>query len=324
MEAPDAGEIAAAARRLEGRVHRTPVARSRTLDALAGLELHLKCENLQRAGAFKIRGATNAVQQLDGAVAARGVVTHSSGNHGQALALAARERGIPAHIVMPTSAPAVKRAATEGYGAHLHECAPTQADREATAQRVAAETGATPVPPFDHPHVIAGQGTVVAELLEQVAGLDAIVAPVGGGGLLAGSALALQAAGSPAVLVGAEPAGADDTARSFATGARQPMEDPRTLADGLRTGVGALTWPVIRSRAAGVATVDDAAIVAAMRLLWERCKLVVEPSGAVALAVALGPGLAGLAPGARRVGVVLSGGNVDLDGFFSTLRLQDA
>lgn len=307
--AVDLADIEAAAKRIAGFAHRTPVATCSTLDRMVGRALFLKCEHLQKVGAFKFRGACNAVLQLPDAVASRGVVTHSSGNHAQALALAARMRGIPAHVVMPENAPAVKRRAVEEYGARVVTCAPTLEAREATAARVLAETGATFVPPYDHPHVIAGQGTVALELLAQVPDLDAVVAPVGGGGLLSGVCIAAKALSPGTRVVGAEPLGADDAARSKAKGELLPQTGPRTIADGLLTSLGALTWPVVRDLVDQVATVTEDEIVAAMRLSWERAKQLVEPSAAVALAVAMGPALGG----ARRVGVVLSGGNVDLE-----------
>lgn len=308
--AADLEAIRDAARRIAPFVHRTPVSRCASIDACAERSVLLKCENLQKVGAFKIRGATNAVLRLDEAAAARGVVTHSSGNHAQALALAARQRGIPAHVVMPTNAPAVKRAATEGYGATVHPCEPTLAAREAGARRVMEETGATLVPPYDHPDVIAGQGTVGLELLEQVDGLDAVVVPVGGGGLLAGTTLALRALAPRVRIFAAEPAGADDAARSKAAGELLPQTAPDTIADGLRTSLGEHTWPVLRDLVDEVITVSDAEIVGALRALFERAKLVVEPSGAVSLAAVLSDRFRGL-PGMERVAVVLSGGNVD-------------
>lgn len=305
-------DVRAAAARIRGLAHRTPVLTCETLDRLAGRALFFKCENLQKVGAFKYRGATNAVRKLSDAGAARGVVTHSSGNHAQALALAARLRGAPAHIVMPRTAPAVKRAAVEGYGGHITLCEPTLEAREAAAAEVVARTGATLIPPFDHPDVIAGQGTVALELLEDVPDLDALVVCVGGGGLIAGCALAAHGLNPNVRVFGAEPAGADDAARSKAAGRRLPQTAPDTIADGLLTGTGELTWPVIRDRVERVFTVTDDEIRAAMRLVWERMKLIVEPSGAVAAAVALGPAFREL-PGLKKVGVTFSGGNVNLD-----------
>ena len=304
-------DVRQAQARIADHVHRTPVMTCGAIDACAERSIFLKCENLQRVGAFKIRGATNAVLRLDDATAARGVVTHSSGNHAQALALAARTRGIPCHVVMPTNAPAVKRIATEGYGATIHPCEPTLAAREAGARKVMDETGATLIPPFDHADVIAGQGTIALELLEQVPDLDAVVVPVGGGGLMAGVTLALREAAPQVKVFAAEPAGADDAWRSKSSGTWQPMENPDTIADGLRTSLGELTWPVLRDHVDAVLRVSEAEIVGAMRALWERAKIVVEPSGAVSLAGVLGDDFRARA-GLRRVAVVLSGGNVDL------------
>lgn len=310
--ATDLNAIREAAARLAGVVHRTPVATCATLDRLAGRRLFFKCEHLQRVGAFKFRGAWNAVAKLTDAVAARGVVTHSSGNHAQALALAAKLRGIAAHIVMPGTASAVKRRAVEEYGGRIITCAPTLEARESTAAAVLADSGGTLIPPYDHPDIIAGQGTAALELLEQVRDLDAIVVPVGGGGLLSGTCIAAKALRPAIRLFAAEPSGADDTARSIAAGTLIPQTIPHTIADGLLTSLGQLTWPIIRDHVERVITVGDAQIVAAMRLAWERAKLLIEPSAAVALAAALAEEFEGL-DGIERVGVMLSGGNVDLD-----------
>ncbi|MDQ3036775.1 MAG: pyridoxal-phosphate dependent enzyme [Myxococcota bacterium] len=308
--AADLAAIRAAAERIAGLAHRTPVLTSSTMDALSGRALFFKCEIFQRVGAFKFRGACNAVQKLDDATAARGVVTHSSGNHAQALALAAKLRGIPAHVVMPTSAPAIKREAVLGYGARVIPCEPTLAAREETAARVVAETGGTLIPPYDHPDVIAGQGTIALELLEDVPDLDAIVVPIGGGGMISGIALAMREAAPHVRVIAAEPAGADDAARSKRGGVLVPQTGPKTIADGLLTSLGALTWPVVRDVVERVVTVDEPAIARSMRLVFERMKLVVEPSAAVGVAVALS---GELPPELRRVAVVLCGGNVDLD-----------
>jgi threonine dehydratase/serine racemase len=310
--AADLRAVREAAARLAGVAHRTPVATCATLDGLAGRRLFFKCEQLQKAGAFKFRGAMNAVASLGAERGARGVVTHSSGNHGQALALAARLRGLPAWVVMPRDVAAPKFRAVEAYGGRAVLCEPTLEARDSTARRVAGETGAVLIPPFDHPDVIAGQGTVALELLEQVPDLDAIVAPVGGGGLVSGIALGLRELAPRVRVIAAEPLAADDAARSKALGRVLPQQAPKTLADGLLTSLGALTWPVIRDCVERVVTVDEDEIVRAMRLLWERAKLLVEPSAAVALAAVLSGEFRGLA-GAERVAVVLSGGNVDLD-----------
>jgi len=305
-------DIQEAAQRLAGRAHRTPVLTCAMLDRMAGRSLFFKCEQLQKAGAFKFRGACNAVMRLAPEAATRGVVTHSSGNHAQALALAAKMRGIPAHIVMPRNASPVKRRAVEEYGGRVVECEPTLAARETTAAAVLAETAATLVPPYNHTDVIAGQGTAALELLEQAPRLDAVVAPVGGGGLLAGVTIAAKAIAPDVRIFAAEPAGADDAARSKAAGVLVPQTAPRTIADGLLTSLGDLTWPVLRDRVERVVTVTEEEIVAAMRLAWERGKLLIEPSSAVAVAAVLCDSFRAL-EGLQRVGVVLSGGNVNLD-----------
>ena len=310
--AADLAAVRAAAARIAGVVHRTPVMTCETIDALAGRRVFLKCENLQKTGAFKYRGATNAVRKLSDAEARNGVVTHSSGNHAQALALAARVRGIPAYIVMPRTAPGVKKAAVEGYGGIVTLCEPTLEARETTAAELVAKTGAALIPPFDHPDVIAGQGTAALELLEDVPDLDAVVAPVGGGGLLSGFCVASRGMKPTIRVFGAEPLGADDAARSKAAGAWQPQTGANTIADGLLTSLGELTWPIIRDQVERIVTVTEPQIVSAMRLVWERAKLVIEPSAAVGVAAVLTDEFQALA-GIDRVGVVLCGGNVSLD-----------
>ncbi|MDB5307019.1 MAG: tdcB [Gemmataceae bacterium] len=310
--AADLDTVREAAARIAGFVHRTPVMTSETLDRLAGRHVFFKCENLQKTGAFKYRGATNAVRKLDAASAATGAVTHSSGNHAQALALAARVRGIPAYIVMPRTAPLVKKNAVEGYGGIVTLCEPTLAARERVAAEVVARTGGTLIPPFDHPDVIAGQGTAALELLEDVPDLDAVVAPVGGGGLLSGFCVAARGLHPGIRVFGAEPLGADDAARSKAAGKWIPQTAPDTIADGLLTSLGELTWPIIRDQVEQIFTVTEDEIRAAMRLVWERMKLVIEPSAAVGVAVVLSDGFRALT-GVRKVGVVLCGGNVSLD-----------
>jgi threonine dehydratase/serine racemase len=310
--AADLRDVRAAAERLAGRAHRTPVLTCAALDRLAGRSLFFKCEQFQKAGAFKFRGACNAVLRLSPDAAARGVVTHSSGNHAGALALAARLRGIPAHVVMPSNATPVKRRAVEEYGGRVVLCESTLPAREEAAAAVLAETGGTLIPPYNHPDVIAGQGTAALELLEAVPGLDAVVAPVGGGGLVSGVSIAAKGL-NPAVRVfAAEPAGADDAARSKAAGRLLPQTGPRTVADGLLTSLGDLTWPVIRDQVERVVTVGEDDIVRAMRLAWERAKLLIEPSAAVPVAAVLSDEFRAFG-GLGRVGVILSGGNVDLD-----------
>lgn len=306
---PGIEDVRAAAARLVRFVHRTPVVTSRSLDALTGAHLFFKCENLQRGGAFKVRGAFNAVLSLSDAEVSRGVATHSSGNHGAALAMAAAERGIAAFVVVPTSAPRIKRAAIERNGATIIDCAPSMTSREATLAGVLADTGACYIAPFDDPGVIAGQGTVVLELLDQAPELDEIWVPVGGGGLASGAAIAAAARTPGVPVIGAEPANADDACRSLASGVRQPMEAPDTVADGLRTSLSPLTFGVLASRGVQIALASEARILDAQRLLMERTKLVVEPSAAVPLAALLDD--PARAEG-RRIGMVLSGGNTDL------------
>ena len=303
-------DVRAAAARIAGRAHRTPVLTCRGIDEMAGARVHFKCENLQKGGAFKFRGALNALRSLDRPSLERGVVTHSSGNHGAALALAARIAGTDAVVVMPENARRIKRVAVAGYGGKVILCPPSEAERERSAARVVEREGRTLVHPYEDPRVIAGQGTAALELIEQVPDADLFVAPVGGGGLLSGTAIAVSALRPEAAVIGAEPREADDTARSFAAGRRIPESSNRTIADGLRTSVGEIAFSIIRRRVSEIVTVPEEAIAAAMRLVWERMKIIIEPSSAVAVAALLArpDALRG-----RRVGVLLTGGNVDLD-----------
>jgi len=312
MYAISLADVQAAAERIAGWAHRTPIMTCATLDQLAGRSLYFKCEQFQKVGAFKFRGAANAVLKLSETDAKKGVVTHSSGNHAQALALAAKLRGIPAHIVMPSNATPAKRRAVEGYGANVIECEPTLSAREVTVARVQEKTGAILIPPYNHADVMAGQGTVALEMIEEIPDLDAIVAPIGGGGLMAGVSIAAKALKPAVRLFAAEPLGADDAARSKAAGSLVPQTEPKTIADGLLTGMGDLTWPVVRDLVDAVVTVKEEEIVGAMRLTWERAKLLIEPSSAVTVAAVLTPAFRQLA-GMRKVGVVLSGGNANLD-----------
>lgn len=305
---PTYADVEAAAARIAPYVHRTPVLHSTHLSALLGVETHFKCENFQKVGAFKARGACNAVYSLDAAVAARGVATHSSGNHAAAVARAAQLRSIPAWIVMPRTAPRVKRAAVVGYGGDVVDCEPTLAAREAAAEAIIARTGATFIHPYDDPRVIAGQGTALLEVIEDGHRPDLVLAPVGGGGLVSGTALVTRARLPGARMIAVEPAGADDAARSFASGVRQPQTDPRTIADGLRTELSPLTFELIRANVDEVETVSEAAIVEAMRAVWTFLKIVIEPSCAVPVAALLERKVTG-----RRAVVILTGGNVDLD-----------
>ena len=304
------GTIREAYARIQGRTRRTPVLTSGTLDALAGARLFFKCENFQKTGAFKARGALNAVLSLGDAEASRGVATHSSGNHAAALAWAAGIRGIPAFVVMPRTSSRFKLAAVERYGGRITLCEPTHKAREAAAEKIVRETGAAMVHPFDDERVMAGQGTAALELMEEVADLDAVVCPVGGGGLLSATAVAARAL-RPAIKVYAgEPEGAADASLSLASGVRQSVEGPSSIADGLLATIGSLTFPVIRRGVEAIATVSDAEIAAAVRRLLEVMKIAVEPSGAVGYAAVAG---GKLPVRGSRVGIILSGGNVDLE-----------
>lgn len=311
MNPPTVDDLLTAHERLRPLVHRTPVLTSSYIDSRCGANVYFKCENLQKIGAFKFRGAANAVFSLAPQELARGVVAHSSGNHAQALALAARLRGARATLVMPENSAAVKLAAVADYGAEIVLCPPGTAARESALERVMGETGATLIHPFNDPRIIAGQGTAARELLEEVPDLAVILAPVGGGGLLSGTCLAAEAHSGSVAVIGTEPLAADDAARSLASGAIQPAIDPpTTIADGLRTGLGELTFAIIRDRVERIVTVDETAIIEAMRLVWLRMKILIEPSAAVPVAALLS---ANLDVAGQPVGVILSGGNVDLD-----------
>jgi threonine dehydratase len=303
-------DIRAAARRIEGSVRITPVLRCPELDAELGAEIHFKCENFQEMGAFKLRGASNAVLSLSDAALKRGVATHSSGNHGTALALAAKRRGVHACVVMPENASAYKKRAVAAYGAEIIYCESTQAGREKALAEYVAKTGASVVHPYNDAAVMAGQGTAALELHEQVAELDLVLAPLGGGGLLSGTAVATRALAPKAKVIGAEPLGADDAWRSLKAGHIEPVAHPDTIADGLRATIGPLTFAVLRSEIDEVVRVEEQDILEAMRFIWERMKIVVEPSAAVPLA-ALRRGLVPVR--GQRAGIILSGGNVDLD-----------
>ena len=302
--------ITQARERITGKVNLTPVFTSSTLDGLSGARLHFKCENLQKGGAFKARGATNAVFALSEREARRGVATHSSGNHGAALARAAALRGIRSYVVMPDNTAQAKRDAVARYAAEITWCAPTLAARESTVRQVLTSTGATMVHPYDDLRVMAGQGTAAVELLEAVPNLDVLLCPVGGGGLLSGCAVAARTIKPDIRVIGVEPSGADDAARSLRAGSIVPVEHPNTIADGLRATIGERPFAEIRRLVAEIVTVTDEAIVRAMRQMWEVLKIVVEPSGAVPYAALLD------APAAlrgRRIGIIVSGGNLDLD-----------
>jgi len=302
-------DVAEAAQRIEGIAHQTPVATSRLLDEACGNRLFLKCENLQRVGAFKFRGAYNAISRLTDVDLARGVITFSSGNHAQALALVCRILGVRATIVMPESAPAAKLAAVRGYGAEVVLHDPATTSREEIARSMAARQGSTVIPPFDHPDIIAGQGTAALELFESAGPLDYLFVPCGGGGLLSGSALVARRLSPSCKVVGVEPAAGDDATRSFRTRTLQTVHNPDTIADGARTpALGKLTFPLILENVDDMRTVSDEQLVRAMHFVWSRLKLIVEPTGVLGLAAAFG--LREEAQG-KRVGVILSGGNVD-------------
>jgi threonine dehydratase len=306
----DLAAIRTAHDRIRPHIHRTPVLTSERLDAASGASLFFKCENFQKVGAFKARGATNAVFALDDETAQRGVATHSSGNHAAALSRAAKLRGIAAHIVMPSNSPKVKVRAVEGYGGRIVFCEPNQRAREEACARIIAETGATLIHPFENADVMAGQGTIAVELLEDVPELDFVLCPVGGGGVLCGTAVAAKALRPGIKVIATEPAGADDAAQSFHQHRLVYQEKKETIADGLRTNLGAPNFAMVQRYVDDVVTVSDAGIVAAMRAIWETMKIVVEPSGAV--------GYAAIIEGkidcrSKRVAVILTGGNVDLD-----------
>ncbi|NBR84812.1 MAG: pyridoxal-phosphate dependent enzyme [Proteobacteria bacterium] len=310
LVSPTLADIRAAAHRIAPTAARTPVQTSHSLDALSGASIFCKCENFQKGGAYKFRGALNAVRQLTNEQARCGVVTHSSGNHATCLALAARERGIPAYIVVPRNAPQIKQRAIAAFGGRLTLCESNLTARTAEAERIQRETGATFIHPYDNPSVIAGQATLALEMFEQVPQLEVLVAPVSGGGLLSGLCLAAHGLAPNTEVWGAEPALADDAFRSLREGKLLANHDTSTVADGLRASLSERTFGIIRQHVRGIVTVSEDQIIATMRLVWERMKLVVEPSGVVSLAAVLA------APEkfrGRRVGVILTGGNVDLD-----------
>ena len=306
---PSLTDIRAAADRIRRHIHRTPVLSCAGIDRIVGARLFFKCENFQKVGAFKIRGATNAVLSLNERAAAAGVATHSSGNHAAALALAARLRGVPAYVVMPDTAPQVKKEAVAGYGAQITFCAPTLEAREAGLARVVADTGAAFIPPYNDERIIAGQATAALELLADIPDLDLILTPVGGGGLVSGTALTVRGLSSPSRVIAAEPKGADDAYRSFRAGRIIPSVNPQTIADGLLTSLGDKTFAIIRDCVDDIVTVEEADIIRAMRLIWERMKIIVEPSAAVPLGALVSRSVD---VQGKRVAIILSGGNVDL------------
>ena len=304
-------DIRAAAGRIKGIGHRTPILTSQTLDKMAGLKLFFKCENFQKVGAFKLRGGWNAVSMLSDEEAAKGVCTHSSGNHAQAVAFSAMKRGIASYIVMPNNVPDVKLNAVKGYGANIILCEPTLEARETTLDEITKKTGAQMVHPFNNPNVIAGQGTAALEMIEDLGTLDAIIAPIGGGGLMSGTCIATRSLLPETKLFGAEPAGADDAYRSLKEGKIIPQTNPDTICDGLLTSLGEYTWNILKDHLEAIYTVTDDEVINAMRLIWERMKIIIEPSSATAVAVALKSEFKAL-EGLEKVGIILTGGNVEL------------
>jgi len=304
-------DVRAAAGRIKGVGHRTPILTSQTLDEMAGRKLFFKCENFQKVGAFKLRGGWNAVSMLSDEEAAKGVCTHSSGNHAQAVAFSAMKRGIASYIVMPNNVPDVKLDAVKGYGANIILCEPTLEARETTLDEITKKTGAQVIHPFNNPNVIAGQGTAALEMIEDLGTLDAMIAPIGGGGLMSGTCVTTRSLLPEAKLFGAEPAGADDAYRSLKEGKIIPQTDPDTICDGLLTSLGEYTWNILKDHLEAIYTVTDDEVINAMRLVWERMKIIIEPSSATAVAVALKSEFKAL-EGLEKVGIILTGGNVEL------------
>lgn len=310
MNVPTYKQVDKAHIRVRQYAHRTPILSSASINRITGAKILFKCENFQKVGAFKFRGAINAVMSLSDGDAGRGVATHSSGNHAAALALAARKRGVDAYVVMPENAPDIKKKAVAGYGATIYFCKPTLNARESALAEVIAETGATEIHPYDNSDVISGQGTAAKELLEDEGDLDLVLAPVGGGGLLAGSALSVSHLSPGTKLIGCEPEGADDAYRSFLKGEIVPSNNPKTIADGLLTSLGNRNFAIIKEKVEQIVTVSEDSIVEAMRLVWERMKIVIEPSSAVPLGAILE---GKIDPRNQKIGIIISGGNLDLE-----------
>ncbi|MEC7697870.1 MAG: pyridoxal-phosphate dependent enzyme [Candidatus Thermoplasmatota archaeon] len=304
-------DVIAASKRIEGHGHRTPILTNKTIDELTGKKIFFKCENFQKIGAFKFRGGWNTISSLSGEEASKGVCTHSSGNHAQAVAYAAMKRNIPAHIVMPRNAPKVKIQAVEGYRANITLCEPTLKARRETLEKIAEKTGSYVVHPFNEPKVIAGQGTCAMEMIEDIGDLDAICAPIGGGGLMSGTCIAARSMLPNVRLFGAEPKGADDAYQSLKKGKLIPQNNPKTICDGLLTSMGENTWNILKDHLEDIITVSDEEIVTAMKLIWERMKIIIEPSCATPLAAVLTPEFREL-ENIETIGIILTGGNVDL------------
>ena len=304
-------DVRSAAERIKGVGHKTPVLTSKTLDQLSGRKLFFKCENFQKVGAFKFRGGWNAISMLSDNEANKGVCTHSSGNHAQAVAYSAQKRGIPAYIVMPNNSPDVKLNAVKGYGANVTLCEPTLEARRITLEGIAEKTGAVVIHPFNNPNVIAGQGTAALELIEDIGELDAVIAPIGGGGLMSGTCITTRNLLPEAKLFGAEPKGADDAYRSLKEGRMLPQENPNTICDGLLTSMGENTWNILKDHLNAIYTVSDDEVIKAMKLIWERMKIIIEPSCATPVAVVMSPEFKQLKD-IDRIGIILTGGNIDL------------
>ena len=304
-------DVIAASKRIEEHGHRTPILTNKTIDEITGKQIFFKCENFQKIGAFKFRGGWNTISSLSSEEAKRGVCTHSSGNHAQAVAYAAMKHNIPAYIVMPKNAPKVKIQAVEGYKAKVELCEPTLKARKETLERIAKKTGAYVVHPFNEPKVIAGQGTAALELIEDIGDLDAICAPIGGGGLMSGTCITAKHMLPNVRLFGAEPKGADDAYRSLKEGKLLPQENPDTICDGLLTSMGENTWTILKDHLESIITVDDDEVINAMKLIWERMKIIIEPSCATPLAAILTPEFKKL-ENIQTIGIILTGGNVDL------------
>jgi threonine dehydratase len=307
---PTYADIKQAARRIEPYITSTHIRTSTRINGMLGCEVYFKCENFQRVGAFKFRGACNAVLALSDQEASRGVVTHSSGNHAQALSLAALIRKIPAYVVMPNNAPGIKKEAVKAYGAKITFCEPTQEARETTAAKITEQTGAAFIHPYDHPDIIAGQGTAVRELLYEIPDLDTVIVPVGGGGLLSGTALAVKSIHETVQVIGAEPINADDAYRSFREGKLIKPEKTDTIADGLRTSLSELTFELITDYADDIVTVDEDSIIRDMRFIWERMNIIIEPSSAVPISALFNNKID---VKGKKIGLIITGGNVDLD-----------
>lgn len=317
MKIPDYSDVIIASERIRNFIHYTPVLTSASINNIFSCNLFFKCENFQKVGAFKFRGASNAVFSLSDSEAKRGVATHSSGNHAAALALAASMRGIPSYVVMPENAPDIKKNAVKGYGAEITFCEPTLEAREQALKKIITEKGAIEIHPYNNFNVIAGQGTSAKEFLEESKDLDFVLCPVGGGGLLSGTSISAKSLSPGTKVIACEPQGADDAFRSFFSNEIQPSINPKTIADGLLTSLGSLTFPIIQKNVDDIVTVSEYSIIEAMKLIWERMKIIVEPSSAVPLAAIIEEKVQAKN---KKIGIIISGGNIDLDAFWKILH----